>query len=54
MFRPVLSRYGWYASHEVRGDEGAYDNGALTGGNDGTAMDVTIKVDWDENDGHLT
>ena len=50
----MLSGGGWYASHEVRCDEGAYDNGALTGGNDGTMMDVTIKVDGDKNNGHLT
>ena len=30
LFWPVLSWCGWYTSHEVRCDEGAYDNGALT------------------------
>ena len=49
-----MSRYSWYTGHKIRGDEGAYYDRALTGGNDRAVMNITIKVDGDENDGHLT
>ena len=49
----MLAWSGGYSCHEIRGDESAYDHGALAGGDRGTASGVTVKVQGEEHHWHL-
>lgn len=52
--RNMFIRYGRDSRHEVFGDEGSNDNGSLTGLISSRRYDISIKVNGDDDDRHLS